>query len=300
MLTDTQRRIRRQGIGASDIPVIMGLSKYKTVGDLYADKVDGETSPDSEAALWGHLHETTIAKWVAGVAGAKVRRCRRLRHPVYRWAACTPDRLIEGWGYLEIKTRGDDHGWGPTDTTIVPADVRAQVQWSMWVAQVDHWYVGALIRGNDFRLYHLKADPGVQGIQYLAARAFWDQVLRREPPPEYQLRQWEQAPGDEILDSEDPSWPALLSQLQSATEAEQSAKAARQSVETALKLAIGPHKGYHGSWGAAYWQLTKGRPRTDWKAAVLAGHGGDLNEVVRQFTVVGDPYRRLIVQGETP
>ena len=46
MLTDEQRAKRHEGLGASDTPIIMGYSTYKTPYELYLEKTGTVTYDD--------------------------------------------------------------------------------------------------------------------------------------------------------------------------------------------------------------------------------------------------------------
>ena len=62
MLTDEQRARRNEGIGASDSPIIMGYSSYKTPYQLYLEKI-GTITPDEEMTeqqYWGNALEAAI------------------------------------------------------------------------------------------------------------------------------------------------------------------------------------------------------------------------------------------------
>src|SRR6266850_4731464 len=53
-LSAKQLEQRRQGIGSSDVAAIVGASPWATAADIYYDKVDGITKPESEAMALGH------------------------------------------------------------------------------------------------------------------------------------------------------------------------------------------------------------------------------------------------------
>ena len=64
MLTDEQRSKRHEGIGASDTPIIMGYSSYKTPYQLYLEKT-GILIPEQEITeqqYWGNALEPIIIK----------------------------------------------------------------------------------------------------------------------------------------------------------------------------------------------------------------------------------------------
>lgn len=147
---------RRDGITATDLPAILGLSKYKTAIDVWMEKISDSSDAfepaigEKEAALWGIVLEDTVARTWAEHAGVTVRRVGIICHEDHAWMRASLDRLVNGCSRgrcgLEVKTRsgyvGDEWDKG------VPADVVAQVRWQLIVSGLDHIHVIALIGGQ--------------------------------------------------------------------------------------------------------------------------------------------------------
>lgn len=181
---------RRHGITATDMPAILGLSKYKTGIDVWMEKV--VPSADSfepalgqgEAALWGIALEDTVAKTWADQSGLAVRRVGIIAHDEHDWMRASLDRLVSGCPdgrcALEVKTRsvyvGDEWDKG------VPADVAAQVHWQLIVSGLDHIHVIALIGGQRL-VQHVVTLEGVDRY-YLTGTAstVWKAVQANEAP----------------------------------------------------------------------------------------------------------------------
>lgn len=152
--------IRREGVTATDLPAILGLSKYKTAIDVWLEKVrpgDNDFDPrigSGEAAFWGIKLEDTVARAWAEDKGFAVRRVGIIAHDANPWMRASLDRLVtgcpDGRCALEVKTRsgyvGEEWDRG------VPEDVAAQVRWQLIVSGLDHIHVIALIGGQ--RLVH--------------------------------------------------------------------------------------------------------------------------------------------------
>ena len=64
MLTPEQREARKKGIGASDTPIIMGFSSYKTPYQLYLEKLGlvDDTEKETEVQYWGNELERPIMR----------------------------------------------------------------------------------------------------------------------------------------------------------------------------------------------------------------------------------------------
>ena len=94
--TDAWLDARRQGVGASDIPVIAGESPYRSALALWAAKtgrVTEEIDAD-QADLFeiGHLMEPVLLAIYERRTGRKTRRTpRMLAHPDVPWALASLD-----------------------------------------------------------------------------------------------------------------------------------------------------------------------------------------------------------------
>ena len=64
MLTEQQIADRRLGLGGSDMPIIFGLSSYKTPRELYLEKIGASTNQKeiTPQQYWGNMHEDTIRR----------------------------------------------------------------------------------------------------------------------------------------------------------------------------------------------------------------------------------------------
>lgn len=125
-------RHRKQGIGASEVAVVLGLSPYKASIQLFYEKVGedlgfsienlskflGKEQEPFLATLWEYWdpqnpgHDQMIANYRAD---RKIRRCKRVNayahNPAYPWLFVSLDREINqydgrGNGALELKTIG--------------------------------------------------------------------------------------------------------------------------------------------------------------------------------------------------
>lgn len=169
--------VRRQGIGGSDVPALLGISDYTSELDLWLDKT-GQAVDDSagEAALWGTLLEDPIAREWARRANVKVRRVGTLAHVDRDWMRTNLDRLVSGCPeharcFLEVKNRNayvsGDWGIG------VPDEVEAQVQWSLGVTGFPAAHVAVLLGGNRLGSFTITRDDDLIGDLIAAGSEFW-------------------------------------------------------------------------------------------------------------------------------
>ncbi|MFI6814464.1 YqaJ viral recombinase family protein [Nonomuraea sp. NPDC050328] len=157
---------RRNGIGSSDVADALGVG-YKTAQHVYYDK-RGDLPTDDDAgepALWGNLHEETVAREWARRNRSVVRRVGIVAHQDAPHRMCTLDRRVTECPLspdvhercaLEVKTRNAFVAgkW----RREVPDDVLAQVLWQIAVTGYDHIHVACLIGGNDYRQYVIRRD----------------------------------------------------------------------------------------------------------------------------------------------
>jgi putative phage-type endonuclease len=190
-------QLRRQGIGGSDIAGLLGMDKYNAPWKLFLEKrgeLDGLDLPVPDfvqrAAMWGHLHEPTIAARFAELTGLRVRRIGMIQHAEVPWMLANLDRQVHGCCdgpcVLEIKTRSyrKAHEWGESgDPGGVPDREALQSLWYLLVTGYGHVHVAVLINGNDDRYYRLDRDQALLDDLAIMGERFWSRVLSGDPPP---------------------------------------------------------------------------------------------------------------------
>lgn len=181
--------VRRQGIGGSDVPTMLGLDEYQSELDLYLDKIgaSGREDEQIEAALWGNLLEDPVAQEWARRQKVRVRRVGTIEHVDRAWQRINLDRRVTGCREharcaLEVKTRSAFKAseW----SRGVPDDVEAQCQWGLAVTGMDATHVAALIGGQRLVSYVIK--PDLELIDWLTAigERFWRDHVQALVPPE--------------------------------------------------------------------------------------------------------------------
>jgi putative phage-type endonuclease len=178
---------RRQGITASEIAVVMGLSPYDSPFALYHRKRgDLPEIGDTEILERGRVLEPYIVKKVRqrpefepyDIMGDGRQLYAHRDRP---WQLATPDRLLtETWfepvdtaelveevtgpvAVLECKTDAGSDDWGDEGTDQIPVHYRCQVLWQMDVLSVEAAYVAMLpLRSWKLRVYELEMDDRAQ------------------------------------------------------------------------------------------------------------------------------------------
>lgn len=178
---------RRLGITATDLPKILGLSKYGNALSVWRDK-RGETVDEAgEAAYWGTMQEPIVADRWAQLNQTNVRPVGVLANSNNPWMVASLDRLVdfcpEGSGNrcgLEIKTRNAYVAGKWRDE--VPDDTLAQVQWGLMVTGLDHMHVACLIGGQRLQQYTVARDKQLEDYLMAAALPVWHAVQGNIPP----------------------------------------------------------------------------------------------------------------------
>lgn len=180
---------RKQGIGASDVSALFGMSPYASPMSVYMDK-QGLSGPDSDSDYmeYGRRAEPMISGYLEDRTGLfVVDQQAAVTHPAYPWHRATLDGRVcehpdgDPLGVAEYKTteRGTEKEWAEA----IPDAYAIQVQWQLHVDQADHAWVGVM-HGRVFRYYEVERDD--RAISMLVERVdqFWhDNVLALRPPP---------------------------------------------------------------------------------------------------------------------
>lgn len=141
-----KRPMDRMGfVGASDVPAIIGISKWKTPHQLWLEKT-GQKEPDPPNLYTevGTQLEPLVLELASLRLKAQLFTGPMLHHPTEPWMRVALDGLVElpdgETTVLEAKTCSfskRDGGWGPAGSEMVPAEYWAQVQTQMLVMRAN-------------------------------------------------------------------------------------------------------------------------------------------------------------------
>lgn len=176
---------RKKGIGGSDAAAILGMNRYRSAFDVYADKLDiAPETPDNEAMKQGRDLEEYVAKRFSEATGKKVRRENAiLFNPAYPFARANIDRAVIGEkAGLECKT-----------TSVLnlkrykngdfPEEYYVQCMHYLMVTGFERWYLAVLVFGTDFKVFTIDRDEGEIEALANAEKNFWNNnILKKNPP----------------------------------------------------------------------------------------------------------------------
>lgn len=243
------KRLRATFIGASEAAAVLGISPWRTAGDVWIQKVRAQEALENDAAsddsdevpnrfsFWGSRLEPVIIDAFAAESGYTVERpgLTICRHPDHPFIAATLDaRAVSPAGdksVVEAKATDSfyqyrERVWGPTMTDHCPEWYLIQVTQQLEVVKHEGYDLGwlaVLIGGNDFRRYPIPYDRELAEMLVERLVEFWRLVERREPPPfdyadkgalDLQRRIWNRVEGTSIVVpanySVAPSMPTVL------------------------------------------------------------------------------------------
>ena len=177
---------RKGFIGGSDIAAVMGLSRWTSALQLWAEKtgaVEPKDLSDIEAVILGTELEDFVAQKFSKKTGLSVRRSPKIyEHSEYPQFKCQVDRLIEkSDALLEVKTTS---GWKAREWAgeEIPAEYILQVNWQLGITGRNTGWIAVLIGGQAFKYKKIDFDKGLFDKQIEMALAFWKCVEDKTPP----------------------------------------------------------------------------------------------------------------------
>lgn len=281
--TPEQLAARRHTLGASEVPAVLGLDRYKGPHDIWLQKKGlAPAFEGNEHTEWGLRVEPAIRQKVADVLGVEITMPGGTMYDrTHPWMSATPDGLFtfeDAPHVLEIKNKSDRQSvhWGVSGTDEVPFDIAAQVYWQLMVTGLQRAVVAVLFGKSDFRLYHLTRDHDVAASIFDQCNAFWQKhiVDGHEPDitgspaaAEY-LKQKFAVHGPQVRDATREE-DALIAQLRVVREQKKAAETQEEALKTKLMAAIGHDAGLVGRSGRVTWQRPNGA-QIGWKDVALA------------------------------
>lgn len=239
-------KLRRDGIGASDVAAIVGLSPWAGPWHVWADKTGALETEETEPMLWGRLLEdAVIDEWSRREGRDVIFRSGLFRHVSEPWMMCTVDglavprgatELAEVEAVVEVKL-DSSRGWpdGP------PPHYLCQVQWQMAVLGVPEARIVVLHQGRRLDVHEVAADPDDQRALADAARRFWvNHVEAGVVPPvdgsttQVAARVWAEDDGETVEVDAD-----VVAELARVREEIAALEARRDVLEGQLKASLG-------------------------------------------------------------
>lgn len=250
--------IRKAALGGTDVAAIVGASPFASPWDIYArvtGLLDDVVTETNERMQIGKLMERPVAHLYTMRTGRahEWRDTTQLdpKTPYFCW---TPDAMVPKDRGLDCKCVAWDQAdkWGE-GLKEVPEHIAVQGQWYMARGGVPYWDIAAFFGGSELRIYTLQRDEEFIGLLEDEANRFWsDHVLAgKEPPvtatPTAKAYLKQKFPKDDGVLLDTPS-EVVADYIETRRQFKELEKR-KDSMEAAIKLAIGEHYGLIGPWG---------------------------------------------------
>ena len=177
--------LRKKGIGGSDSAAIVGLDRYKSAFDVYADKLGlKQEQEDNEAMRQGRDLEQYVAERFMEATGKKVRRRNAmLQHPEYPFMIADIDRWVVGENAgLECKTTSVLNKYKFSKGEF-PPNYYVQCMHYMAVTGAERWYLAVLVLNKSFHVFTIERDEAEIQALIEAEKDFWENHVMKQIPP---------------------------------------------------------------------------------------------------------------------
>lgn len=189
-ITAEQREARRDHLGASDMPAILGVDPWRTAGDVYLSKVHDLADIDGREPIeLGNDFEGPLVRWAARELGVEIRENVSIVSGEDPLFAANLDARAADPGVplgVEAKFSGDGEDWGEEGTDQVPERVIVQGQTQMFCGELEVTWVPVLtVRfGRPKRLLYqvTRNEPLIEIIRE-EGRRFWEECVLPQMPP---------------------------------------------------------------------------------------------------------------------
>ena len=177
--------LRRQGIGGSDAAAIVGLDRWRSAFDVYADKLGLKPEqPDNEAMRQGRDLEDYVASRFCEATEKKVRRRNAiLQHPEHTFMTANIDRWVVGENAgLECKTTSVLNR-AKFSQGEFPPNYYVQCMHYMAVTGAERWYLAVLVLNKAFHVFTIERDEAEINALIEAEKDFWENHVLKQIPP---------------------------------------------------------------------------------------------------------------------
>lgn len=257
---------RKALITSTDIPVILGLSPYKSEGALAREKL-GQSEPAEQTLPMrvGLALEPVIREEYERQTGVALRRFHGMvRHPSLEWAATSPDWRRQGARYLVEGKYSTARRW---DGGTPPDDVEAQVRWSLGVMG---YPVGDVARldGRELHISEpIEHDAATFERLVVIAQDFRRRMAEGGPFSEDSASLRALYPADDGTELQaDAELEEAVLELLRLRASKSDIEAACERIEAAVKARMATATRLVGSGWTVTWRRTKDAELTDWRA----------------------------------
>ena len=170
---------RRGGLGASDAPIVMGVSPFKTLRQLWEDKVHGKEEEDNPGMKRGREMEEEARRSFEKIMDVSVFPTRKV-HKDMDWLRATLDGIdLDEKVMVEIKCPNkEDHALALSKK--VPEKYYPQCQHQMLVTGLSSMYYFSY-DGENGVVLELRRNDDYIAEMLEKEKAFWSKVVNKTP-----------------------------------------------------------------------------------------------------------------------
>jgi putative phage-type endonuclease len=188
MLTEEQLKLRRKGIGGSDVAAIYGISRYKTAFRVYQEKM-GYALPQemTEAQRHGHIMEPIILNEYQNKTGYNLHRSPpTIFSQEYPWMLANLDAYDSEGYIIDAKyfhwSRKKE--FGEPGTSEMPHDILLQMVHYAIVCNAEKVDVAVFFDRPELFVYTYERDEELEHDVIETERHFWHEHYLKGIPPE--------------------------------------------------------------------------------------------------------------------
>lgn len=189
MITQAQRLERRQHIGSSDAPAIVGVDPWRNAGDVYWSKLaEAEDKPNAAMQIGNRMEPILLD--LAEERFGPIERSPLFVDEEFSILAANLDAIcLREEAVIEAKYVGPRSAdfWGEPETDQVPDHVAIQVQHQMRCCGAKVAYIPAAIvrpmSGLQFEFFRVSRDEELIDSLVDACLAFWKHHVEPKVPP---------------------------------------------------------------------------------------------------------------------
>lgn len=264
--TEEWLEARRDLVTSTDLPVILGLSPYKSEATLAREKL-GLVAPTEQTLPMrvGLALEPVIREEYERQQGVSLRRFHGMVfHPEIEWAAASPDWRRQGARYLVEGKYSTARRW---EGRTPPEDVEAQVRWALGCSG---YPVGDVARLDGRELHisdPIEHDQATFDNLVTIATDFRRRLAAGGPFAEDAASIKAKYPADDGTELQaDAVLEEAVMELLRLRAQKADVEKACDAIETAVKARMATATRLTGQGWTVTWKRTKDSEQTDWKS----------------------------------